>query len=317
MKDLPLSKGNKGLEQYLIAQGIAIKTKIEYAKARDVNNQLTEWLNGDRVVFVQHFDEPLPRRAWIGDTGVRIFHRDQPNVSTKRCTNCHQDGHFRKQCTNPPSCIVCKQENHFPGDKSCSGSAKQQHKQVTTFAGKTDVLSNFYPCEVRVFGMVHKSAEHAYQFAKATQVGKDKVAERIFEAQTAFQAKTEASYLPFNPHWEDHKVKVMQDILSAKAKCSKEFCEALLSSHNVIAEAVPGDLFWSTGLNKTQCLSVKKSSWPGKNNMGKLLTKLRDNLLDANRKKARSNTRNTQNSSQASSTVNEESGAESEYCYDE
>ena len=94
------------------------------------------------------------------------------------------------------------------------------------------------------------------------------MAGRIFEAQTAFQAKTEASYLPFNPHWDDHKVKVIQDILSSKAKCSKEFSEALLSSHNVIAEAVPGDLFWSTGLNKTQCFSVKTSSWPVKKQHG-------------------------------------------------
>ena len=124
IKDLPLSKGNKGIEQYLITQGIKLRGKVEFAKARNENNELTDWLNGDRItVFVDSFDDPLPRKTWIGDTSVRIFHRDQPSPSNKYCTNCHQDGHYRKQCTSEPCCIVCNRKNHGPGDKECSGTA--------------------------------------------------------------------------------------------------------------------------------------------------------------------------------------------------
>ena len=64
----------------------------------------------------------------------------------------------------------------------------------------------------------------------------------------------------------------MQTVLQSKAKYSPEFREALINSENVIAEAVPGELFWSTGLNKEITLCVKKASWPGKNSMEKLLS---------------------------------------------
>ena len=50
----------------------------------------------------------------------------------------------------------------------------------------------------------------------------------------------------------------MEEILSAKANCCPEFCNALTQSEAVIAEAVPGDLYWSTGLTKEQCLIVKQ-----------------------------------------------------------
>ena len=57
---MPFSKGNKGIEQYLITQGLKLRGKIEYAKARNENNELTGWLNGDRMIFVDKFEQPLP-----------------------------------------------------------------------------------------------------------------------------------------------------------------------------------------------------------------------------------------------------------------
>ena len=144
IKDLPISKGNKGIELFLTSQGIKLKSAIGYAKARNDQNELTEWLNGDRYVFVEKFDDPLPRKTWINDSSVRIFHRDQPS-SKPYCTKCHQEGHYRSQCTEEKRCIVCKECGHEPGDEKCSGTARQRHKQVTAFAGRLDPLSNFYP----------------------------------------------------------------------------------------------------------------------------------------------------------------------------
>ena len=166
IKDPPISKGNRGIEVFLKAHGIKVKSAIEYAKTRDEDNRLTEWLNGDRVVFVEKFTDPLPRKTWINDTSVRIFHTDQPTTKPF-CTRCQCEGHFKSNCSEPEKCIVCKEEGHKPGDVCCSKTAKQTHKQVTTFAGRFDPLSNFYLCEISIFGMKHKSSEYAYQYAKA------------------------------------------------------------------------------------------------------------------------------------------------------
>ena len=313
IKDLPISRGNKGIEHFLVSQGIKLKSKVEYSKTRDDNNELTDWLNGDRIIFVEKFEDPLPRKTWINDTSVRIFHRDQP-TSKPYCSRCHQDGHYRSQCVNDECCIVCKESNHQPGDEMCSGSAKQPHKHVTVFAGKNDPLSNFYPCDIRIFGVKHKSAEHAYQYSKAIQIGKDKIANRILEASSAYQAKVEASYLPYNPHWINQKEKVMQTILQAKVKDCQEFRDALLNSENVIAEAVPGELFWATGLHKQNSLCVKKASWPGKNKMGKLLSIIKEEIFETQKKKLRSKNRNTQK--HATSQI-ENSDGESDYYYED
>ena len=311
IRDLPISKGNQGIEVFLKAQGIKIKSAIQYSKTRDENNRLTDWLNGDRVVFVEKFNDPLPRKTWINDTSVRIFHRDQP--STKPfCTKCQTEGHFKSSCTEPERCVVCKEEGHKAGDKCCTKTAKQNHKHVTAFAGRFEPLSNFYPCEVNTFGMKHKSSEHAYQYAKAIQIGKDKIANRIMEASSAFQAKTEASYLPFNPHWIAEKEKVMQNILSAKARSCPEFREALLNSQSVLAEAVPGELFWATGLSKDVTMCVKKASWPGKNKMGKILAKLKEELLEAQKRQLRSGNKGSQRPDNNNDVC---SDGESEYNY--
>ena len=113
--------------------------------------------------------------------------------------------------------MVFKAKNNAPGEKSCSGTAKQTLKNVTAFAGKNDPLSNFYPCGLKLYGMLHKSAEHAYQYKKAMQIGNDKVATCIHEAKSSIQAKIEAKTLIYNPHWMDQKEKVMEEVLSAKA----------------------------------------------------------------------------------------------------
>ena len=133
--------------------------------------------------------------------------------------------------------------------------------------------------------MSHRSSEHAYQYSKAIQTEKDKIAERILEAKSAYQAKVEASFLPFNPNWIDEKEKVMEQVLRAKSNGCPEFCEALLNSDTVIAEAVPGDLFLSTELTKEQCLTVKRGVWPGKNKMGKLLVTLKESIIEKNNDK--------------------------------
>ena len=39
--------------------------------------------------------------------------------------------------------------------------------QIVVCQGKSNPLSSFYPCDLKVFGVHHKSADHAYQLTKA------------------------------------------------------------------------------------------------------------------------------------------------------
>ena len=160
--------------------------------------------------------------------------------------------------------MVCKKPGHSPGEPICLGSAKQLPKNVEPFQGYESRLSNYYPCDFKVFGV--KSAKHGYQFSKAVQCGHEDIANQVLSAKTALHARCIASSLPFNPNWESVKEGQMAQVLEAKAKQCQEFCDMLKESGTkILAKAVPGDFFWSAGLNKCDILKVKKNSWPGQN----------------------------------------------------
>ena len=74
------------------------------------------------------------------------------------------------------------------------------------------------------------------------------------------------------------------------------------------------NFFWATGLNKVATLCVKKASWPGQNKMGKLLAKLKEELLEAQKMQLRSGN----HSSQKQGANQEENGkVESDYNYED
>lgn len=60
---------------------------------------------------------------------------------------------------------------------------------AVAFQGKDNTLSNFYPCEIKAFGEVQQSAEHAYQFTKAIRSGDMVAVQKIRESSTALEAK--------------------------------------------------------------------------------------------------------------------------------
>ena len=189
--------------------------------------KLTNFLNSNRIAYEEPFEKQLPRRVQIGGGSAAIFHRGQKKWQKPLCNNCFQEGHFRNQCRNEPCCSVCKKPGHNPGEEQCPGSAKQLHRNVVPFQGYENPLSNYYPCEFKVFGVEVKSAEHGYQFSKAMQCGHPDIAHQVLSANTALQAKRIASALPFNPNWETVKEDQMKQVLEAKVKQCQDFCDLL------------------------------------------------------------------------------------------
>ena len=65
--------------------------------------------------------------------------------------------------------MVCKTPGHEPGDPKCS-----EYEQLQNFIalnGQDYVLPNFFPCDLNMYGGDHKSADHAFQYAKAVRCG--------------------------------------------------------------------------------------------------------------------------------------------------
>lgn len=102
-------------------------------------------------------DKVLPRVNYCAGLRCMLFHYGQPKAQRKlTCTQCWDTGHTRNYCKNEPRCKVCKTPGHKPGDPRCSFYQIQE-------SGENSILSNFYPCELSIFGIQHKSAEHAFK----------------------------------------------------------------------------------------------------------------------------------------------------------
>lgn len=279
--DVPLSKGNSGIEKFILEHKLEKTSDLQFGKVRDEETkEFTDILSGSRIVFVKEFENHIPRRVNISGSTANVYYAGQ--VVQKRpmlCTNCYSTEHYKSQCQNEKACIKCKETDHEITDTNCNALLSKPNTNITAFQGSNDILSNFYPCNINMHGILAKSSEHAYQYVKAIRRGRLDIATKIKNASNALGAKMAARDLPYSDTWAEEKAEVMTDILNEKVKQVPEFKEELLQSQShKLVEAVPGELFWSSGLNKMDTSVTKIKYWPGKNIMGSLLTKLREDI---------------------------------------
>ena len=132
------------------------------------------------------------------------------------------------------------------------------------------VFTNWSPYRVKIWGHTFPTAEHAYQYKKFETLD-PKLANRIRRAACPEKAKQLGWSKPINrKEWDEIRVSVMQEILSAKCAQHEEVQRALKSTGNtaIIQHADDSDTFWGIGMRGN-----------GKNTMGKLWMALRESKL--------------------------------------
>ena len=275
VKGVPLSVDDDCIVKMLSKLGAKLTSDIKYEKIRNpATRKMTDILNGNRFVYMQPMEEDkfLPRTSFCAGLRCTIFHNGQPKrTSNILCSNCWGDDHLRHQCEYEACCKVCREPGHKPGSNQCKYYDGKQ-KDILAFSGSEDVLSNFFPCEINAFGMIHDSAEHAFQYSKAMRSGDTLRAAKIREAPTALDAKRIGGQVMVSDQWLDTQEKVMSDVIESKFKQVKEFQEKLMSIDTktvTIVEAAYDDV-WGAGLDKNGTLKTAMKHWPGKNGLGKL-----------------------------------------------
>lgn len=138
---------------------------------------------------------------------------------------------------------------------------------INDFRGDYRWLSNFYPCNVKYLDMVFTSVEHAYQAAKSEDV---EVRGRISYLISPAEAKSAGKTIEIRKDWKDVKLDIMENLLRQKFCKGSELSYRLLDTNDeeLIEGNTWGDKFWGV------CNGV------GKNNLGKLLMKIRNDLRE-------------------------------------
>lgn len=143
--------------------------------------------------------------------------------------------------------------------------------KVTRFAGSYAFLSNFFPVQVRWVGETYPSVEHAYQAAKTKS---PKWKRKIREAKTPGLAKRYGQKAPLRKDWDEVRLRVMEELVRRKFTENVELRRALLKTGNMrlVEGNTWGDRFWGKVVVGTKLV--------GKNHLGKILMKIRDELRD-------------------------------------
>ena len=259
IKNLPLSVSNvnDGIEKMLAEKNIILRSPIRYGFIRNEDGGLTTYKSGDRYVFVEPFETPLPKQQTIG-----IFH----------CLVLHHG-------KNGPPCKSCGVEGHRPGDNTCKAKPKEQ---ILAFKGYEHPLSNHYPCKLSVYGLEFKSVEHAFFYRMATDFDMGQLADDIRKAKHAGIVKRLSKNIAGDDKrwkWEEENKDVMVHLLNAKLEQCPEFRQCLIDSAGlVIAEATPSRI-WGTGLSPYVTKHTSAEYWLGRNLLGAILTEMSQQLV--------------------------------------
>jgi len=133
---------------------------------------------------------------------------------------------------------------------------------IDRFSGQYRWLSNFWPADVSLDGVVYPTVEHAYQAAKTLDPAER---ERIRLIPGASAAKRLSHDLDVRDDWGRIRVRVMRELLQQKFSHPELRQKLLATGKEVLVEGNTwGDTFWGVCAGK------------GENRLGRLLMEIRD-----------------------------------------
>ena len=134
---------------------------------------------------------------------------------------------------------------------------------ISSFRDEYFFLSNFYPVEIKLDGIVYPNAEAAFQAQKTLDVEERR---KFSMLKNPVQAKRLGRKVKLRDDWEEVKLDIMTEIVSQKFLQHPHLIEMLLQTgdEELIEGNKWGDRFWGVCKGK------------GENHLGKILMKIRD-----------------------------------------
>ena len=135
---------------------------------------------------------------------------------------------------------------------------------INQFKDEHAFLGNRFPCRVVWQGLTYGSAEAAFQASKCAEVSERQVFASCSINKAIEKGKEQTPY----PGWEEARLDIMEDILTAKFEQNPDLMRMLAETGNRIL---------INGNNKQETFwGVDLYSWMGENNLGKIIMKIRE-----------------------------------------
>lgn len=141
---------------------------------------------------------------------------------------------------------------------------------ITSFYGMASFLSNFSNISVRWEGILFPTAEHAYQAAKTLDMDERQA---IADIRTPGRAKRAGQKVTLRPGWDEVRVEVMTEIVTAKFESLPIAMDKLVDTGD--AELIEGNTWHDNFWGDCKCDACQDIE--GQNHLGKILMAIRDN----------------------------------------
>lgn len=154
--------------------------------------------------------------------------------------------------------------------------------RFTFFFRPESPFSQWHPCTFTVDGRQFSCAEQYMMYGKAVLFGDQAVADQILESTSAKQHKALGRKVSgFKEEtWRANREAIVYRGNHAKFTQNPHLLEVLLATRGTeLVEASPYDRIWGVGLAADNPLIQDPNHWRGQNLLGRILTRLREDLL--------------------------------------
>ncbi|MBD2579063.1 NADAR family protein [Oscillatoria sp. FACHB-1406] len=156
------------------------------------------------------------------------------------------------------------------------------YKQFTFFVDYTSPFSQWYIVPFTLNGITYNCAEQFMMYQKALLFGDLQTAKKIIAAKHP-QQHQELGRMVQNfdsTIWSQYCQQIVYRGNKEKFSQHEHLLDLLLKTRGtLLVEAYRHDRKWSVGLDRNDPKIFDISQWPGKNWMGLILTKLREDLM--------------------------------------
>ena len=261
---LPFSVTDEEIQDW-IDTWASRSSKVKKAMAKSNEDGPRHLLNGNRFCYINNIREHQPRYSLY-----KISDPINPVTTVDIHLTVYYDG-------QPINCRKCLSLNHESRNCNPIQSHPENDSNLEMFRGPRHPLSNLYPVQIQFDNNTFPTAEHIYQYQKATTLGLHDEAKRILTTTDPLAAMLiceNATKGHNTTQWDAVKVKVMRHIMDLKYSNCIEFRHKLRTSDKILVETTKNK-FWASGLPPKETAETPSESWPGQNKLGEILMNLR------------------------------------------
>jgi ribA/ribD-fused uncharacterized protein len=259
LRGLPFSVSDEEVVKMLTSKDVVLTSSVRDSLMRDEHGSLTSYKTGDRFVYCEPFDTPIPRRQNVCGFSCDVLHHGKDGL---QCRSCNTLG-------------------HKAGDSNCT--ARAEEGSILGFSGYQHPLSNHFLTPIDAFDQQKpfESVEHAFYWKMASDLSKHDLAFRIMSAPHAGVVKRLSKEMDDDDrlNWENDNLDIMRDLLNIKVSTCTQFRDCLLMTKDKVLADCTFNKHWGTGLSKWVTEATRPEFWPGTNYLGVLLMELAVELL--------------------------------------